>query len=85
MAGHVAHIGGRSDAFRVFLGNPEGRRPIGRPGHKWKYNIKMNLQHVGFGRMDWIALVQERDGWRVLVNAVMNLRVPSTARIFLTG
>jgi hypothetical protein len=76
MAEHVAHTGGRSDAFRVLLGKPEGRKPMGRPGHKWKYNIKLNLQHVGFGGMDWIALAQERDSCRALVNAIMNLRVP---------
>ena len=49
MAGHVAHIGGRSDIFRFLLGKPEGRRPIGRSGHEWKYKIRVNLQHVVFG------------------------------------
>ena len=76
MAGHVEHIGGRSDAFMVLLGKPEGRRQIGRPGHKLKYNIKVNLKHVGFGETDWNGVAQERDSWRALVNAVMNLRVP---------
>jgi hypothetical protein len=58
------------------LGNPEGKRPLGRPRHRWKDNIKMDLQEVGCGVMDWIELGQDRDRWRALVNAVMNLRVP---------
>jgi hypothetical protein len=58
------------------VGKPEGKRPLGRPRCKWKDNIKMGLQEVRFGGMDWIELAQDSDRWRVLVNAVMNLRVP---------
>jgi hypothetical protein len=57
------------------VGKPEGRRPLGRPRHRWEDNIKMDLQEVGWG-VDWIELAQDRDRWRDLVNAVMNLRVP---------
>ena len=62
--------------YRILVGNPEGKRPLGRPRRRWEDNIKMNLQEVGFGGMDWIELAQDRDRWRALVNAVMNLRVP---------
>jgi len=62
--------------YRVLVGKPEGRRPLGRPRRRWEDNIKMNLQEVGCGVMDWIHLAQDRDGWRALANAVMNLRVP---------
>ena len=55
---------------------PEGRRPLGRPRRRWVDNIRMDLQEVGYGYMDWIGLVQDRDRWRTLVSAVMNLRVP---------
>jgi len=60
----------------VLVGKPEGKRPPGRPRHRWQDNIKMDLQEVGFGGMDWIKLVHDRDRWRALVNAVMYLRVP---------
>ena len=75
-AGHVARIGEESGVYRVLLGKPEGRRPLGRPRHRWVDNIKMGLQVVGCGYMDWIGLAQDRDRWRTLVSAVMNLRVP---------
>jgi len=58
------------------VGKPEGRRPLGRPRHRWEENMKMDLQEVGCGGMDWIELAQDRDRWRTLVNAVMKLRVP---------
>jgi hypothetical protein len=61
-------------AYRVSVGRPEGKRPLGRPRRRWE-NIKMNLQEAG-GGMDWIDLAQDRDRWRALVNVVMNLRVP---------
>ena len=55
---------------------PEGRRPLGRPRLRWEDNIKMDFREVGWGGIDWISLAQDRDGWRALVNAVINLRVP---------
>ena len=60
----------------VFVGKPEGKRPLGRPRRRWVDNIRMDLQEVGCGHVDWIGLAQDRDRWRTLVSAVMNLRVP---------
>ena len=71
--------------YRVLLGKPEGRRPLGRPRRRWVDNIRMNLQKVRCGYMDWIRLAQGRDRWRTLVSAVMNLRVPWNAGNFLTS
>jgi len=62
--------------YRVLVGKPDGKRPFGRPRSRWEDNIKMDLQEVGCGGMDWIELAQGRDRWRALVNAVMNLRDP---------
>jgi len=61
---------------RVLVGKPEGKRPFGRPRHRWEDSIKMDLQEVGCGGMDWIRLAQDRDRWRALVNVVINLQVP---------
>ena len=58
------------------MGEPEGERPLGRPRHRWEDNIKMDLQELGCGGMDWIEVTQDRDRWRAVVNAVMNLQVP---------
>ena len=75
-AGHVARIGEDRGVCRVLAGKPEGRRPLGRPRRRWVDNIRMDLQEVGCGYMDWIGLTQDRVRWRTLVSAVMNLRVP---------
>jgi len=75
-AGHVVRMGEESGVYRVFVGKPEGKRPLGRPRRRWVDNIRMDLQEVGCGYMDWIGLARDRDRWRTLVSAVMNLRVP---------
>jgi len=62
--------------YSVLVGKPEGKRPVGKLRHRWEDNIKMDLQEVGCGGMDWIDLAQDMDKWRSLVNAVINLRVP---------
>ena len=68
--------GGGEGAYRVLVGKPAGKRPLGRPRRRWVDNIRMDLQEMGCGYVDLIGLAQDRDGWRKLVNAVMNLRVP---------
>ena len=75
-AGHVARMGERRGVYRVLVGKPVGRRLLGRSRRTWEDNIKMDLQEVGCGGMDWIEVVQDRDRWRAVVNSVMNLRVP---------
>ena len=75
-AGHVARMGQDRGVYRVLVGKPEGRRPLGRPGRRWVDNIRTDLQEVGYGYMDWIGLAQDRDSWRTVVSAVMTLRVP---------
>ena len=75
-AGNVAYMGERRGIFRVLVGKPESKRPLGRPRCRWEDNIKMDLQEVGCGGMDWIELAQDRDRWQALVNAVMYLWVP---------
>ena len=74
-AGHVARIWERRGIYRVLVGKAEGKRPLGRSRLTWKDNIKMDLQEVGCGGMDWIELAQNRNKWWPLVNAVINLRV----------
>ena len=71
--------------YRVLVGKPEGRRPLGRPRRSWVDNIRLDLQEVGCGYMDWIGLAQDRDRWRTLVSAVMNLRVSWNGGNFLTS
>jgi len=75
-AGHVARMGEERGVYRVLVGKSEGMRPLGRPRRRWVDNIRTDHQEVGCGYMDWIGLVQDRDRWRTLVSAVMNLRVP---------
>jgi hypothetical protein len=70
-AGHVARMGEKRNAYRLFVGKPEGKRPLGRPRREW-----VDLLEIGWGGVDWSGLAQDRDNWRALVNAVMNLRVP---------
>jgi len=75
-AGHVARMGEERGVYMVLLGKPEGRRPLGRPRRRWVDSIRMDLQEVGCGYMDWVGLAQDRDRWRMLVGAVMKFRVP---------
>jgi hypothetical protein len=68
-------MGEKRNAYRILVGMPEGKRPLGRPTRRWVDNIKMDLTEIGWDGMDWIDLAQDRDWWRSLVNTVMNLRV----------
>ena len=74
--GHVVHMGEGRGVYRVLVGKPEGKRPLGRPRRRWEDNIGMDLREVGCGYVDWMELAQDRDKWRALVSAVINLRVP---------
>jgi len=74
--GHVAHMGERRGIYRILVGKPGGKRPLGSPRHRWEDNIKMDFQEVGCGGMDWIELAQDRYRWWARVNAVLNLQVP---------
>jgi len=76
LAGHIVRMGERRGVYRVLVGKREGKRPLGRLRHRWEDNIKMDVQEVGCGCMDWIDLAQDRDRWQALVNAVLNLGVP---------
>ena len=69
-------MGEERGVYRVLVGKPEGKRPLGRPRRRWVDNVGMDLQEVGCGYVDWIGLVQDRVSWRTLVSAVMNFRVP---------
>jgi hypothetical protein len=75
-AGHVARMGEKRNTYRLLVGKPEGKRPLGRSRRRWVDNIKMNLGEIRWGGVHKIGLTQDRDSWRVLVNAVMNLRAP---------
>ncbi|KAJ4438661.1 hypothetical protein ANN_14608 [Periplaneta americana] len=74
--GHVARMGESRNAYRVLVGRPAGKRPLGRPRRRWEDNIKMDLREVGYDGRDWINLAQDRDQWRAYVRAAMNLRIP---------
>jgi hypothetical protein len=71
----VARMGGERKVYKVLVGKPEGRRPLGRPRLRWEDGIRMYLRETGLGCVDWIRLAQDRDRWRAVVSAVMNLRV----------
>jgi hypothetical protein len=73
--GHVARVGEERNVYKVLMGKPEGKRPLGRPRRRWEDGIRMDLREIGWGNVDWIQLAQVRDRWRALVNTVMNLRV----------
>ena len=81
----MARMGEEREVYRVLVGKPEGKRPVGRPRRRWVDNIRMDLQEVGCGHVDWIGLAQDRGRWRTLVSAVMNLRVPRNAGNFLAS
>jgi hypothetical protein len=74
-AGHVARMGDRRGVYRVLAGRPEGKRPLGRPRHRWEDNIKMDLRQIGIDGANWILLAQDRDQWRAFVSMVVNLCV----------
>jgi hypothetical protein len=73
-AGHVARMGEGINVYRVLVGKPEGKRPLGRPRRRWEDGIKMDLREIGWEGVEWIQLAQDRDRWRAVVSAVMNLR-----------
>jgi hypothetical protein len=75
-AGKVARMWEKKNPYRISVGKPEGKRPLGRPRPRWEDNIRMYLREIGWGGMNWNDLVQNRDQWRALVNTVTNLRVP---------
>jgi hypothetical protein len=75
-AAHVARMGEKRNAYRLLVGKPEGKRPLGSPKRKWVVIIRMDLGEVVWGDVDWICLAQNRNRWRALVNSVLNLRVP---------
>jgi transcription termination factor 2 len=75
-AGHVARMGEKRNAYRLFVGKPEEKRPLGRTRRRWVDNIKMDLEEVGWDDVDWIGLAHDRSRWRALVNSVLNLQVP---------
>jgi hypothetical protein len=75
-AGQATHMEKRRNVYRILVGKPKGKRPLERPRHRWEDNIKVDLQELGCGGMNWIELAQDRYRWQALANAVMNLQVP---------
>jgi hypothetical protein len=73
---HVARMGEKRNDYRLLVGRPEGKKPLGRPKRRWMDNVRMDLGEVGWGDVDWIVLAKDRNRWRALVNSVLNLRVP---------
>jgi hypothetical protein len=69
-------MGEKKNAYRLLVEKPEGKTPLGRPKRRWVNNIKIDLLEIGWGGVDWIGLAEDRDKWRALMNAVVNLRVP---------
>jgi hypothetical protein len=84
-AGHVARMAEKRNAYRILVGKPEGRRPLGRPRRRWMANIKTDLREIGWGGMVWIDLAQDRNQSRALVSTVMNLRLPQNTGKFLSS
>jgi hypothetical protein len=76
MGGRCSTNGEKRNAYRLLVGKPEGKRPLGRPRRRWVDNIKMDLGKVGWGDVDWIGLAKDRNRWRAVVNSVLNLRFP---------
>jgi hypothetical protein len=82
--GHLSHMGNKRNADRIFVGKPEGKRPLGRPRRRLENNIKIDFREIGWGGMDWIDLAQDRDQRRALVNATINHRIPkNTAKLLI--
>jgi hypothetical protein len=78
------YVGERRGVYKALVGKPGGKRPLGRPRHRWEDTIKMDFHEVGCGVMDWIELAQDRNRWQALVNVVMNLQIPQNVGNFLT-
>jgi hypothetical protein len=85
LAGHVARMEVKRNAYKILVGKSEGRRPLGRSRRRWVDNIKMDLREIKWDGVDWIALAQDTDQWRALVNTVMDFRVPKKAGKFVSG
>jgi hypothetical protein len=85
MGGPCSTNGEKRNAYRLLVGKPEGTRPLGRPRRRWVDNIRMDLGEVGWGDVDWIGLTKDRNRWRVLVNSVLNLRLPRNAGKLSSG
>jgi hypothetical protein len=83
--GHVARMEEKRNSYRLSVGKPEGKRPLGRPRRRWVDNVRMDLREVGCGYVDWICLAQDRNRWRALVNSVLNLRFPQNAEKLTSG